>query len=91
MEKVIFVKALENHQLQVKFNDGVEGVVDCKGTLYGSIFEPLKDPEFFARVGIDEFGAVCWPNGADLAPDAMHETLLRQQQKVAEPPPNYEA
>lgn len=26
---------------------------------------------------IDEFGAVCWPNGADLAPDAMHDELVK--------------
>ena len=90
MEKVVYVQALENHQLQVKFDDGVEGIVDCKNTLYGSAFEPLKDPKAFAQVAIDEFGAVCWPNGADLAPDAMHDNLLAQQQKVAESPPRYE-
>ncbi len=89
MEKVIFVKALENHRLQVKFSDGVEGIVDCKNTLYGSVFEPLKDPDFFAQVKIDDFGAVCWPNGADLAPDAMYDNLLTQQQQVAENPSDY--
>jgi hypothetical protein len=36
---------------------------------------PLRDPERFAEVSIDEFGAVCWPNGADLAPDAMYERV----------------
>jgi len=29
-------------------------------------------------VGIDEEGAVCWPNGADLAPDTMYERLKAQ-------------
>ncbi|MDF7826281.1 DUF2442 domain-containing protein [Pontiellaceae bacterium B12227] len=91
MEKVIFVQALENYQLQVEFSDGVKGIVNCKGTLYGSVFEPLKDPELFAQVGIDDFGAVYWPNGADLAPDAMHDNLLKQQQKVAEETPPYRA
>jgi len=27
------------------------------------------------QVSLDEFGAPCWPNGADLAPDALHEQL----------------
>jgi len=31
------------------------------------MFEPLKDPAFFARARVDEFGAVYWPNDADLA------------------------
>ena len=84
MEKVVFVEALDDFQLHVRFDDDLEGVIDCKDTLYGSVFEPLKDPAFFAQVSIDEFGTVCWPNGADLAPDAMHQRLLDQAQKVAE-------
>jgi hypothetical protein len=83
------VEAQNNYQLLVKFDDGVEGTIDCKDKLYGSVFEPLKDPTFFAQVKIDEFGAVCWPNGADLAPDALHDHLMNQQQKVAESPPKY--
>lgn len=91
MEKVISVEALENYRLHVKFDDGIEGIVDCVNSLYGTVFEPLKDPAFFAQVSIDDFGAVCWPNGADLAPDAMHENLRSQQAKVAEDTPDYEA
>jgi hypothetical protein len=91
MEKVIHVEALENHRLKVKFDDGLSGIIDCSNTLYGSVFEPLRDAVLFSQVDIDGFGAVCWPNGADLAPDAMHETLLSQQKMVAESPPDYPA
>ena len=38
----------------------------------GTVFEPLRDPAEFAKARI-EMGAVQWPNGADLAPDAMYE------------------
>jgi hypothetical protein len=89
MEKVISVKALENYRLHVKFDDGIEGIVECRDKLFGPVFEPLKDPDLFAQVSIDDFGAVCWPNGADLAPDAMHDDLRDQQLKVAETPPPY--
>jgi hypothetical protein len=40
------------------------------------MFEPLKDPEFFGLVSIDQFGAVCWPNNADLAPDALYRRVI---------------
>jgi hypothetical protein len=40
----------------------------------GPVFEPLRDEAFFAQVAVDpELGTVVWPNGADLAPDALHE------------------
>ncbi len=42
-----------------------------------TVFEPLKDESLFSQVAVDEFGAVCWPNGADLAPDALHDRLSR--------------
>ena len=31
-----------------------------------------------AEVRIDEEGVVCWPTGADLAPDRMYERLRSQ-------------
>jgi hypothetical protein len=34
----------------------------------------------FRQVGIDEFGVICWPNGADLAPDALHQELATKEQ-----------
>jgi hypothetical protein len=39
------------------------------------VFRPLRDEALFCQVTVDEFGAVCWPNGPDLAPDAMHSEI----------------
>jgi hypothetical protein len=75
MARVKTVKPLEGSRLYVEFSDGVKGEVDLSDRLFGPMFEPLRDPALFAQVRIDEFGAVCWPNGADLAPDALHATL----------------
>ena len=38
------------------------------------MIQPLKDPEYFARVFLD-YGAPTWPNGFDMAPDALHEEM----------------
>lgn len=75
MHRVKQVEALKGYRLRVEFDDGVGGEVDLSDRLFGPVFEPLKDEGFFRRVEIDEFGAVCWPNGADLAPDALHARL----------------
>ncbi len=61
--------------LRLRFADGVEGTVDLTGDLWGEMFEPLQDPAYFAGVRLDEDGAPSWPNGLDLAPDALYEDL----------------
>ncbi len=75
MQRVSTVEVVGRYRLSVEFADGVKGEVDLSERLFGPVFEPLKDPDFFARVGIDEFGVISWPNGADIAPDALHEEL----------------
>lgn len=61
-------------RLRLTFNDGVEKVVDLKDELTGPIFQPLRDQTFFDQVVLDRVcGTVTWPNGADFAPEALHE------------------
>jgi hypothetical protein len=49
------------------------------------MFEPLRDPAFFARVAI-EHGTVVWPNGVDLDPLVLHgdfePVMLRGEQRA---------
>jgi hypothetical protein len=82
MEKIVHVQALSDWRLDIRFSDGTSGVISIKDRLFGPVFEPLKDQAFFAQAKVDEFGAICWPNGADLAPDALYE-ILRAKTRVA--------
>lgn len=75
MHRVESVEALEDHFLHVRFEDGTEGTISLVDRLFGPMFEPLRSSELFKQVAIDEFGAICWPNGADLAPDALYQRL----------------
>ena len=62
------------HALRLMFNDGTEKPVDVRPLLEGNIFEPLRDPAYFATMTLDSFcGTVVWPNGADFAPEALYE------------------
>jgi hypothetical protein len=69
------VEARPGYRLYVEFSDGVRGEIDLTERLFGPVFEALRDEALFRQVRLDEFGAPCWPNGADLAPDALHEKL----------------
>ena len=59
-------------RIRLAFSDGVAGTVDFSRWLEGPVFEPLKDPAYFSRFFIDG-GTIAWPNGADIAPETLHE------------------
>jgi hypothetical protein len=71
------VSHLGEYRLRVGFVDGTFRTIDLGPKLassVGPIFEPLRDVAFFAQVSVDhEIGTVVWPNGADIAPDVIHE------------------
>jgi hypothetical protein len=72
--KATSVEVLRPYVLRVSFADGSTQEIDVAAELYGEVFEPLKDPEFFARVELDaELGVVCWPNGADFSPEFLYQ------------------
>lgn len=72
--RVATVEVLDHYKLRVAFNDGLVRDVDLSYLKdRGPIFEPLRDPEFFASVRVDpEARTVVWPNGADLDPLVLH-------------------
>ncbi len=62
--------------LRLTFADGITGEVYVLDRMRGPVFEPARTPEGFAKVSVDpETGTVCWPDGADLAPDTLYERV----------------
>jgi hypothetical protein len=60
-------------RLRLAFNDGQRKLVDVRPLLEGPVFEPLRDAGCFSQARLDPAcGTVVWPNGADLAPEALH-------------------
>jgi hypothetical protein len=80
---VIDVVYLDSYKLRLEFNDGKVKEVDLTDELYGEVFEPLKDLEFFRRVAVNpDTNTIQWPNGADFAPEFLHE-IGEEVRKVA--------
>jgi hypothetical protein len=69
---VIHAEHRGEFKIRLAFNDGVDATVDFSDWLSGPVFEPLKNPKYFARFFI-EGGTIAWPNGADIAPETLHE------------------
>ena len=60
--------------LFVRFQDGLSGRVRLRPEELTGVLAPLREPQFFNRVFIDQ-GAVAWPGYIDLAPDAMYRQI----------------
>ena len=73
---IIDSKHISDYKLWLKFEDGKEGEIDLKDELWGEVFEPLNDVNYFKTVRLDEeLGTICWENGADFAPEFLYDNL----------------
>ena len=70
LARVISTEYVRGHQLRIEFSDGTEKTVDFSRWLHGEVFRPLTDKREFKRFFIAG-GTVCWPNGADIAPETL--------------------
>lgn len=71
------LKVLPDYRLFVCFIDGLEGYVNMKQFLFSDqtgVFAELRDIERFSQATL-VYGAVTWPGGLDLSPDAMYEQI----------------
>ena len=60
----------------LRFRDGTAGEIDLQPELHGPVFEPLRDPAVFRQFSIHpEFQTLVWPNGADFAPEFLHDNI----------------
>ena len=71
-------------RIRLTFHDNSQGTLDFQSWLEGPVFEPLKDQNYFQQFFIDG-GTIVWPNGADVAPETLHEavkSLMAAQQRA---------
>jgi len=86
LQDIVEVNALEDYRIFLRFEDGIEGIVDLKDIIeFEGIFKSLANPSNFSKVSLNpEWGTVYWPNGADLDPDVLYSRL------AGESIPNFE-
>ncbi len=77
--RVVEAELIPPYGLRLAFDDGLVRDVDLADDLWGTMFEPLKDPAYFAQVVVDHGTVVCprliykkMPNGLDLDPLVLH-------------------
>jgi Protein of unknown function (DUF2442) len=91
--RLIEAKPLEGYVVHVRFEDGATADVDLSYLLdYGGVFEPLRDPPYFAQLRRDpEASTIVWPNDADIAPATLYaHTQQHTTTTTSVPPPGVE-
>jgi hypothetical protein len=73
MKHMIAVQTLPDHKLKLRFDDGVEGVVNLSTEVGKGVFAAWQDPQHFASVKIQHGGrSLEWPGEIDLCADALY-------------------
>jgi hypothetical protein len=76
MIRVVEARYLSGYAIWLRFSDGLAGEVDLAAELEGEVFEPLRDQEVFRSFVLHpELHTIVWPNGADLAPEFLHDQV----------------
>ena len=70
--KIIKADYANDYNIKLTFNNGAEKTVNLKNELYGTVFEPLKDKEYFKQFYID-CNTISWSCGADFAPEYLYD------------------
>ncbi len=71
--EVIEAKIIKDYTVELVFNDFKKGIIDLRKYLGRGIFKGLLDQKKFRQMKVDaELGTICWPNGADIAPDTLY-------------------
>ncbi|HEY9651061.1 MAG TPA: DUF2442 domain-containing protein [Coleofasciculaceae cyanobacterium] len=80
LNDIIDVRPLEGYKLYLRFDDGVEGIVDISKIVeFTGIFTPLQEREYFAKVQVNpDLGTIQWQNEADLDPVVLYATITNQ-------------
>jgi hypothetical protein len=76
MPRVMDARHAGRYRVWLRFDDGLTGEIDLEDELWGPVFEPLKNVAEFSQLRADpELETVVWPNGADFAPEFLHDRL----------------
>ncbi|HEX6882860.1 MAG TPA: DUF2442 domain-containing protein [Planctomycetota bacterium] len=80
LPEVVEARHLGQYRVWLRFNDGLAGELDLSAEIHGEVFEPLRDPAFFAGFVLDH--TLTWRNGADFAPEFLYERLREARRQV---------
>ncbi len=83
MIKVKEAKYVDGFKIRFKFNDGKSKTIDFHDLLWGEVFQPLKDIQYFKKFKLNPF-TIEWDNGADFAPEYLYQLGESKKDKATQ-------
>jgi hypothetical protein len=72
----VLVKCISNNEIFVKYNDGLEGIINLSFLFKNFLYEELKNSEVFKTVYIDEkTNDICWDKNISICKDMLYNHL----------------
>lgn len=73
---VLEARYIRNYVVWLKFRDGTQGEIDLEPVMWGPVFEPHRDLDYFRQFTLDpRFHTLTWPNGSDIGPEFLHDNV----------------
>jgi hypothetical protein len=80
---VLSVDVARSNELGVRFDDGIECVLNFSDATEGGLQADLADIDFLRRVNVDsERRMLVWPNGFEMDLDTVHATATLRQREL---------
>ena len=77
MLEVTAAEYVDGHRIRIAFSNGKQGTVDLTDTLWGPMFEPLRDLRTFRKFEVSPIlHTIRWENNADLAPEYLYAKMV---------------
>ena len=70
INRITAARIIEGSIIEIQFADGYAGRLDMTPALWGPVFQPLRDPDYFRQFRLED-DTIRWPNDADFCPDVL--------------------
>lgn len=75
MNRIIEAQARSGFSVWVKFEDGVDGVVDLSKLVGNGVFQAWERRAVFEQVHVGPGGSLAWPGEIELDPDRIYMSV----------------
>jgi hypothetical protein len=77
-------KYVEGHQILVRYENGLEGIVDFSNQPRRGVFSDWDNMDFFRAFRVSEFGdTIEWSDNVDIAPEYIYSKVTGVPQEAA--------